>query len=525
MFATLFLPAFRLQARLLSSLPPGTPPSLEQIPPIALLQDHSHQGTVLECSPQAAFHGVHPGMTASQAMARCTALSLLNACPQAEAEAAQQLLHFSESLSPRVQKIAPERWLLDVRSLTHRTLAWEPWAAGGLSRLALSLRLHGRMGLAPSPALSWCAARRAHPTLVIEEPAPFIESLSFAELGVSEGLKMQLDCWGIATLGELLRIPKQEALERLGPEAAPLWEIARDSRESVLRLESFPEPLLLLTELEHPLESTEPLLFLLHRMVEQLASRLRLLQRVAAAMHLQLRLECGPPYARELPIPAPSCEESVLLRILQTHLDSLRLDSPICAVQLHLIPTRPTSQQLALFENPLRDPNRFGETLARLQALVGPEGCGVPAPPHSHHPEAFQLLDPLPALTSSFAPVASLPKTAPAPALGLPLRRFLPPLPARVQLRLHRPDHVACSAFSGRVVDSLGPYRLSGCWWDTPRWQSEEWDIALEGKHRGLYRLSRSPHSPHAPWRIEGCYETALWPETAPSSPPSPPTR
>ncbi|MEY2599682.1 MAG: hypothetical protein RLZZ142_1941, partial [Verrucomicrobiota bacterium] len=42
MFATLFLPAFRLQARLLSSLPPGTPRSLEQLPPIALLQDHSH---------------------------------------------------------------------------------------------------------------------------------------------------------------------------------------------------------------------------------------------------------------------------------------------------------------------------------------------------------------------------------------------------------------------------------------------------------------------------------------------------
>jgi hypothetical protein len=42
---------------------------------------------------------------------------------------------------------------------------------------------------------------------------------------------------------------------------------------------------------------------------------------------------------------------------------------------------------------------------------------------------------------------------------------------------------------------------LSGNWWDSERWQQEEWDVALA--KGGLYRLSRR----ETIWKVEGCYD------------------
>ena len=55
-----------------------------------------------------------------------------------------------------------------------------------------------------------------------------------------------------------------------------------------------------------------------------------------------------------------------------------------------------------------------------------------------------------------------------------------------------------------RVTDALGPYRVSGGWWDRERWGAEEWDVEIAGS--GLFRLSRQ--NDH--WFIEGCYDAEL---------------
>ena len=67
----------------------------------------------------------------------------------------------------------------------------------------------------------------------------------------------------------------------------------------------------------------------------------------------------------------------MLFRILHTHLESLQLTRGPIGVRLRITPVQPEHQQFRLFESPLRDPNRFGETLARLAALVGQGNVGV----------------------------------------------------------------------------------------------------------------------------------------------------
>ncbi|NBV86432.1 MAG: hypothetical protein EBS01_09265, partial [Verrucomicrobia bacterium] len=375
--------------------------------------------------------------------------------------------------------------------------------------------IEARLGVAPRPGLALCAARRAQPVRVVEEVEAFVEELRFHELGVSGVLCRQLHDWGLSTLGDLLRLPRQATLERLGPEVAALWEIARDSRESVLRLEAFPEPLELEVEFENPVESLAPILFAVNRMLEQICSRMRLLHRVASGMRLRLMLDDAAVYERDFTVPAPTREEAVLLRILETHLETLHFETSLVGVALKFEAALPASQQLALFENPLRDPNRFGETLARLRALLGEGRVGVPAAANTHRPDSFVLLDPT-AVFGVREPTPELPavEAFSGVLLGLPLRRFRPSLVAQVRLQGHRPAHVASCGVSGPVLESRGPFRLSGEWWDCNPWQSEQWDVRLGGAGRGLYRLClRTTAGADANgWFVEGCYDAEHWP-------------
>lgn len=517
MMAVLFVERFRLQAVLLDtslgapSHPPEQKPDASWNTAIGLVEAASTKGLLLEATPHAESFGVTAGMPPAQALARCPELQLVAASEPREQWLSQKLLDFAGRLSPRVEKQANNRYLLDLKG---QTIAdWHAWARKALERLQLELGLSARLGIAPRPGLAWCAARRAFPVKVVDEPAAFIEELTFAELEVSNSLRQQLADWGIRTLGELLRLPKQGALERLGPEAATLWNLARDTQESVLRLESFDAPLELGQDFEHPTETLEPVLFVLNRILEQLASRMRLIHRVASTMHLTLLLENEAPYERQFSLPAPSREEAVMLRVLETHLETLTLGAPLLGVRLKIRETLPTSQQLALFETPLRDPHRFGETLARLHALAGENRVGVPQRASTHKPGVFHLLDPSGVFT---APTArgGIPLLATHPAQaalrGLPMRRFRPALPATVFLKNHRPERIQAEHFNGPVLDCAGPYRLSGEWWEGNAWRVEEWDVALGGAAHGLYRLA-CEHGPPKVWSVEGCYEAGTW--------------
>ncbi len=478
------------------------------------MDGESAHGVLLELNREAEACGLRPGMNASQALARCKALELLAASATSEMLLEEVLLRFVETLSPRVERQDAARWVLDLRGL--RVGDWREWGAKALEGLREREGVEAVFGIAPGRGLAWCAAQRASPVLVVEEEAGFAQELRFEEVGVSAQLQQHLYDWGLLTLGDLLRLPRQAVLERLGSEAASLWELARDNRESVLRLERFPQPLEVELDFEHPAESVEAVLFVLNRLIEQLCSRLRLLQRVAVEVRLKLSLESGQSYERAFTLPAPSREEGVLLRILETHLETLQFESAVTAAGLRVKEVPPTAQQLGLFENPLRDPNRFGETLARLKAMVGEGGIGVPVLSNTHRRGAFTLADPQ--LILGGTPRGALPPgdgREGGVLLGLPLRRFRPPIEVRVGLREHQPAEVFWGGEHFVVQACSGPFRFGGEWWDVFGWQREEWDVLLGGRERGMYRLgchAWKQGEGSRRWFLEGCYHVRAAP-------------
>src|SRR5690606_13072103 len=97
----------------------------------------------------------------------------------------------------------------------------------------------------------------------------------------------------------------------------------------------------------------------------------------------------GSLYEHWFRIPSPTGKIQTLFRMLQTHLETLRTDSPIGAVRLTATPCNPVTHQFGLFETALRDPNRFAETLARVTALCGPDRAGSPVIEPTHRADAF----------------------------------------------------------------------------------------------------------------------------------------
>ncbi len=347
--------------------------------------------------------------------------------------------------------------------------------------------------------------------------------------------------WGIHTLGQLAALDKEQLAARLGPEAVRMWERANGKSERLLKLVRPPESFDESFEFENEIETTEPLLFMLRRFLEQLTLRLSAIYLVAKELTLRITFT-NPPrvrtqdgfvrrrngfaaankqrYERCFKIPQPTNDVDLLFRMLHTHLENFKSEYPITAVSLDAQPIKAASRQFGLFETTLRNPNQLLETLTRLTALLGADRVGTPVLEETHRPDAFRM-EPF---SWSFE---DNPSSSPSPPNGekgspLPegedggeghrrlrttsklkvaLRRFRPAVSASVFLSENVPAHVRSVNVSSKVAERRGPYLASGNWWDETAWACAEWDLQLE--NGDLIRA----HEAEGTWKIDGIYD------------------
>ena len=307
--------------------------------------------------------------------------------------------------------------------------------------------------------------------------------------------------WGIHTLGQLVALDRDDLGARLGLEAVRLWERANGKTMRLLKLVQPPESFAESFEFENEIETTEPLLFMLRRFLEQLAFRLSAIYLVVKELRLQITLSNQQHYERCFKIPQPTNDVDLLFQMLHTHLENFKSEYPITAVSLEAKPTKASQQQFGLFEIPLRDPNQLYETLARLIALLGSDRVGTPVLEETHRSDAFQI-EPF----SWEAGESAVPSGEPPDALRTAhtttaLRRFRPAVSASVFLSENIPAHLRSAKVNGKVAQQSGPYRASGNWWDEKIWSRSEWDLQLENDI--LVRCHKSGEI----WAIDGVYD------------------
>lgn len=488
MFAVIYLADFPLQAVLRH-----TPERRSQ--PVALLDPELPRPVIIQSTPSARTFGVVAGLTTSQALARCPRLSIVVRSAAQEQAATEILLQTADAFSPRLESTRPGVCTMELRGLDlDHPAALQTWSKRILQMLD-SLCFEARVGVAATPDLALLAAHPPALISIIKDSVDFIAGLPVAALTPPPDIAEILSRWGIRTIGEFLALGKTEVSERLGPGALELFNRVSPEAIRPLKLVSPPELFSEQIEFENEIETAPPLLLWLRRFVEQLARRLEAVYLVVAQLQLRLGLVSGAHYEHVFKIPSPTGDVHVLGRMLQTHLETLRTDSPIVSLHLAATPARPELHQFGLFQNTLRNPNQFADTLARLVALVGSENTGTPVPETTHRPDAFRLQPP----NFEFVP-AQNPKTNP-PGDGLQFRRFRPPLPAQFDFVGEQLSRIRSKIFTGQITGLRGPFLCSGNWWDDSRWAREEWDAeTTDGQLMRLFRTS-------AGCFVEGVYD------------------
>ena len=485
MFAVLHLTDFALHAVLRTE-------SALAGRPAALFAGSGKKSIVLATNSAARASGVELGMTAPQAVARCAGLVIRTPQPAAEAEAQATMLAVGFTLSPLIEATAPGVCTIDLKGADAATCP-------ELSRRAVTeldqLGLPATAGLARTPLLALYAARIANPVLVVTDERNFLVPLPLATADPSPELAGALANWGLRTLGDLTAISRDEIVRRFGADGLAFWQRAAGGDTRPLSPVIPPQTFSAVMEFEHPIETLEPLLFLLRRFLDRLSLELIASQHVAAGIEFTLRLEDDARHARSFRLPEPTADTAILFRALYTHLASLHTAASIEAMDLRLMPARPLVRQQGLFDTGLRDPHGFAETLARVSALVGANRVGTPQLEETHHPDAVKLTPPAAVIPPLAAPPVH-------PALSTPLRRFRPPLPARIEFTANCPTYLWTERMQGEISFRSVAWPGSGEWWQNDRaWSRLEWDIALAGG--GLYRLLRVGGA----WFIDGEYD------------------
>lgn len=507
MHAAIHLPRFALQA-VLRTRPQAKNAAVAvlDVAESPLEKTKADQQRLLHVNAEAERHGIHAGMAAGMAMARCSQLVLLHRSAEHEDAAQRDLLDCAAQWTPSYESTAPGLCVLDVSRVHNLAARLEECGRSIHAHLAAQ-RLHARIGFAPGADLAVLAAHAARPVLVWRDSetdgATFLRALPVSALSPAADTAGLLRLWGIRTLGELVRLPRQDVALRLGHEGTRLWDMASGGRERLLRLfrpaSRYREEM----ELEHSVESLEPLLFVLRRMLDTLCLRLAESWFVAAAVLLLLRFDDKQEREATLRIAEPTRDVDLLLRLLHTHLESVTASAGIIGVALEFVPVRPAGSQSQIFERGMRDPNRFAETLAQIEAIVGHGNAGRVKLLPSLALDAFEVV----AFLDEPAPQRSpVPAKAGVQALacqhnnGLPLRRFRPFRPVNVVLMDGRPNALHTSTKSHFITQCSGPWLVSGDWWAEAQWRREMWEV--ETGEGTLYQLTRH----NGEWQLEGVF-------------------
>lgn len=427
--------------------------------------------------------GVRAGMTVAEARAACASLVILDWDDTALARAITRTSADFLTASPHVTPVAgsPGTWWVGAAGFDD--LGGERALAEALLALAQRWHADARVAIADSCVAArvgtWerrTAARAARSTVLVPPggDAAYLASAPLGLIPMDEEMRVALAALGMTTAGQLAALAAEDVEQRWGANGLSSWRLARgdDPRRPVLtRAESRRA---VAVELPAPVETTEPVIFVVRAALERLAAELVADGKAAAAIAITLTLDApasalpsggrAHTMTREVRPARPLARVPQLVELCRALLEGWSLTAPVCGVEVAIVALAPAAgEQGHLLDTSWRDPSAAHAAFTRLRAELGAGVVVRPRMRDEHRPEHrghWVEADAAPASTPA------------APAEPNERTRAMRLLESPELVEVEMPGGVPVAAWwrGTRVAlaSAAGPERLSGDWWRDP---------------------------------------------------------
>ena len=244
-----------------------------------------------------------------------------------------------------------------------------------------------RLGAATTPIAAQVAAVRGEPLTLVKvgEDASFLAPHPVGVLAPPPPLRALLEGLGIATCGDLARLPRESVEVRLGADGVRCWKLARG--DDPRRLFSAPVrelPNASLEWVDYTLSDPERMLFIINALAGNVCDALEERGEGARLMGLVLFLASGGTCTRVMRSARPTASRTRWMRQVRELLDNLTLPDAVTGIALRaesVVARR--SPQGDLFDRGFGSAGALEQTLAQIiddqgEILVEPESSAHP---------------------------------------------------------------------------------------------------------------------------------------------------
>jgi protein ImuB len=368
--------------------------------PIALAPEPGREQFIGEVSAAAEAYGLRPGMRLGEALARCPKLRLVAPDPAGVADAWDAQVARLEGIGAAVEAGAPgTAWFAagGLRTVHGGTLE------GVLSAARRAVAGPVRLGAAPSRFAAFAAASRARPRRPEVTPmaaaalaaymAPLPVSLLLARPEVAM-LPEALERFGIRTLGELAKLPRDALADRFGPAGALARDLAR-GRDAPLVARSAAERLEERLELPESASGAQ-LQRGLELLVDRLLARRERRGRTLRAVVLSAALVEGGTWRARVTFREPLADARRMRLVLGQKLAELPAPTDVLTLRAEGFGPPAGDQRSLLAEPAAIRRARLREAVRQARSVAGPEAALriIPVDPDSRVPERRLALAP-----------------------------------------------------------------------------------------------------------------------------------
>jgi len=355
-------------------------------------------------SSAAARQRVRTGMTPAEARALCADLAVLPWDETALAHAITVVTAELLAASPQVTPARGEPGVWWVGASGFDGVGGELPLARALSSIARAHHPRARVGIADScvaaRAATWASAGHDGARSILVAPGDdrrYLAPAPLALIPMDEEVRATFAALGIRTAGGIAALDAEDVERRWGREGLHAWRLSRgeDDRRPVLARATLPRTVE--AELPAPATTMEPVLWLVHAAIEQLAAGLVADGRAAAAIAITLTLDdargalpTAQPHTvtREARLARPLARVPQLFEHCRALLERFTPGAPASAVTVSIVATAPASgEQGDLLALDWHDPAAVDAALARLRAELGPQTVVRPIARDEHRPE------------------------------------------------------------------------------------------------------------------------------------------